>query len=339
MSLKNYIKDKSFVILLYILIIIIISFILICMSLNIEIIIMINVVLIIFFTVILLYDYYIRKKFYDELLNNFDNLDKKYLITEMIKEPSFIDGKILLSMLYDIDKVTLENINYYKCNNEEFREYLDIWCHEIKTPIATSKLIIENNSNKITNSILEEVNKINNCVEQVLFYSRSGIVEKDYIIKRINIENIIKDVISRNKKSLIEKNIKIKLNNINVEVNTDSKWISFILNQIISNSIKYAKGKEDIIEINCIVNKNNVNLIIKDSGIGIKEDELIRVFDKGFTGTNGRMKYNSTGFGLYICQKLCLKLGINIIIDSKLNEYTKVILTFPNSSLSNLTDL
>ncbi len=109
--------------------------------------------------------------------------------------------------------------------------------------------------------------------------------------------------------------------------------MEFIINQIIINSIKYSKEKDAYIKVSYKNNKNNVMLFIEDNGIGIDSTEIEKVFNKGFTGTNGRKKYNSTGIGLYLCKKLCDKLGHNITISSKINEKTTVTIIFPNNSL------
>ena len=126
---------------------------------------------------------------------------------------------------------------------------------------------------------------------------------------------------------------------MNLEVNTDNKWIVFILNQIIQNSIKYRKKEEgSTIEIYAKSGKENAILYIKDNGIGIKNGEITRVFEKGFTGTNGRLSNKkSTGIGLYLCKKLCNKLGIAIELNSVQNEGTEVRLVFPKSSYINMS--
>lgn len=282
---------------------------------------------------IIMHDYQKKKKFYNNIKKTLNNLDQEYLITEIIKSPSFIEGELLCNYLYSIDKSMIENINNYKLISEEFIEYLELWCHEIKTPLATSKLIIENNQNKITKSINEELEKIENYIEQVLYYSRSNSVEKDYLIKETSLREIVNKVIKRNKKDLLTKKIKLEID-VDYNVYSDSKWLEFILNQILTNSIKY-QSKKPKIEIKTIKNKDNVILTIKDNGIGIAKDELSKVFDKGFTGTNGRKKYNSTGIGLYLVKKLCQKLRHSISIESILNQETTVTIIFPIGSMTN----
>ena len=117
-----------------------------------------------------------------------EELKEKYLISEIIKTPNFIEGKILKDILQDTGKSMLENVNYYKNIQEDYKEYIELWIHEVKIPIAASKMIIENNKNEVTKSIDEELDKVENYTEQALFYARSNAVEKDYIINKTNIK-------------------------------------------------------------------------------------------------------------------------------------------------------
>ena len=143
--------------------------------------------------------------------------------------------------------------------------------------------------------------------------------------------------ILKNKTNLLNNKVTVDLNdNINKEVYTDSKWAVFILNQIIQNSIKYAKEEDKRIEIFSEEKKEKVILYIKDNGIGIKKGEITRVFDKGFTGENGRLiGKKSTGIGLYLCKKLCDKLGLGIELNSEQNVGTEARIVFPKNSYTN----
>lgn len=213
--------------------------------------------------------------------------------------------------------------------SEEYKEYIEMWVHEVKTPIAVCKLISENNESEVMDSINEEVEKIENYIEQALFYARSNEVEKDYIIKKMNIKSSVNKVIKRNMNSLLNNNIKINLDNIDQEVYSDSKWLEFILNQIIINSIKYMKKENRELKIYCDKNEENISLSICDNGIGMSEKDLAKAFEKGYTGDNGRKFIKSTGIGLYLCNKLCIKLGLRIKLDSKEGSGTKVSIIFP----------
>ena len=285
------------------------------------------------YTIGILIEFYRKKTFYDTLKENMEQLEQKYLISEIIKEPSFAEGKILKSVIQDTGKSMLENVNKYKYIQQDYRDYIELWIHEVKLPIATSKLIIENNKNEVTKNIEEELDQIENYVEQALYYARSSTVEKDYYINKCILKDIVNTAILKNKSNLILNKINIELENLDLQVYTDSKWCIFILNQIIQNSIKYKKDGNSILQINAKENKENVVLNIKDNGIGIKQEELEKVFEKGFTGTNGRIDgKKSTGMGLYLCKKLCEKLGLSIEIESKKDEYTQVKITFPKNS-------
>lgn len=283
-------------------------------------------------------EFYRKKKYYNEFKNKLEELDQKYLITEIMQKANFLEGKILNEILKDIDKSMLENVNIYKHLQQEYKEYIELWIHEVKIPIATSKLIIENNKNTITKSIDEELDKIEDYTEQALFYARSNTVEKDYYIKRSVLQEIVNECIKKNKNILIQEKITMNIHDLNLEVNTDSKWIIFILNQILQNSIKYRKSDEKTeIEIYAKQGKENVILYFRDNGIGIKKGEITRVFEKGFTGTNGRIiGKKSTGIGLYLCKKLSDKLEIAIELNSVQNEGTEVRLVFPQSSYINM---
>lgn len=278
-----------------------------------------------------------KKNFYNELKSNLDELEDKYLISEIINTPDFIEGKILKKSMQEAGKSMLENVNTYKRLQEDYKEYIELWIHEIKIPIATSKLIIENNKNEITKSIDEELDEIENYTEQALFYARSNTANKDYIVTKSNLQEIVNGAILKNKSALLSSKTSIELHDLEREVYTDSKWTVFIINQIIQNAIKYSKIKDRKIEIYAISKRENVVLYIKDNGIGIKKGEITRVFEKGFTGENGRnINKKSTGIGLYLCKKLCDKLGLGIELNSEKDIGTEVRIIFPKSSFMNL---
>ena len=276
-----------------------------------------------------IYDYFNRKKYYDNLFKNLDGLDKKYFIAEILESGDFIESNIIYSVLEECTKSMKDEVADLKRNINDYKEYIETWVHEIKTPIASARLILENDEGYINKSVLEEIEKVEGFIEQVLFYARSSTVERDYIIKKIPLKNSINSVIRKNANILIEKRVKILLEDIEKKVYCDSKWIEFILQQIISNSVKYMDKDEKYIKIRCLEKDKNIILKILDNGIGISEKSIEKVFEKGYTGENGRKYNNSTGMGLYLCKKLCLKLGLGISIKSKLGVGTEVTIVFP----------
>ena len=336
MKFKSYLKDNIITLLLIVFVIATIEIFLMIYDISMWVRIYIPISIFFAYIIGMMASYYKRKNFYKKIFNTLDELDKKYLISEMVANPEFLDGKMLKEILEEASKSMTEHVNEFKFLMEDYKEYIELWIHEIKIPIATSKMIIENNKNDVTKSIDEELDKIDDYTEQALFYARSNTVEKDYIIKKTNLEKIVNTVIMKNKNEFIQGKIQLDIHDTNIEVATDSKWVIFILNQIIHNSIKYKKQDENLqIEIFAKKNKENTILYIKDNGIGIKKGEITRVFEKGFTGSNGRiLNKKSTGIGLYLCKKLCDKLGMAIELNSKENVGTEIKLVFPQNSFN-----
>lgn len=339
MKFGEFLKDKIINISLIIFTVITIEILLIIYNFGTVIKIYIPFSILLAYLIGIIIEFYKKKNFYDNVKNNLEELEQKYLITEIIKIPNFLEGKLFYEKLQEINKSMLEKVNKYKYIQEEYKEYIELWIHEIKIPIATSKLVIENNKNNVTKSIDEEIDKIDDYIEQALFYTRSSVVEKDYMIRKVSLTQIVNSVIKKNKGMLISKKIKVDIHDLNYEIYTDNKWSIFILNQIISNSIKYSKSEDAKIEIFAKELKDKVELYIKDNGIGIKKGEIARVFEKGFTGTNGRLiGKKSTGLGLYLCKKLCNKLNIDIYLNSIENVGTDIKITFPKNSYIEMTD-
>lgn len=333
MSLKNFIKEKILLISLLILVLVTIEIFLIAYDVHNFIKIYIIVFPLLLISISLSIEYYNKKTFYNKLEKNLQDLYEKYLISEIIETPNFIEGKILKEVIQDVDKSMIENVNKYKKIQEEYKEYIELWIHEIKIPIATSKMIIENNKSEAGKSIDEELDKVEDYIEQALYYARSNTVEKDYIIGKVELREIVNTAVIKNKNLLITNKVNLDLHGLDRWVYTDSKWMVFILNQIIQNAVKYGKNENSKLEIFAEEEKEKVILFVKDNGIGIKSSEICRVFEKGFTGENGRIiGKKSTGIGLYLCKKLCEKLEIGLELESEKGVGTKVAITFPMGS-------
>ena len=337
MNFKDFVKEKMILIVGIILALVSVEILL--LAYHIGLLVRLYCAFIVIFIIVLaiLIEYKRKKDYYNKLLHNIEDLKEKYLVSEIINTPNFVEGKILKEILQDTGKSMLENVNYYKNIQEDYKEYIELWIHEVKIPIAASKMIIENNKNEVTKSINEELDKVENYTEQALFYARSNAVEKDYIINKTSLKEIVNGAILKNKTTLLNEKISIELANLKDEdVYTDSKWAIFIVNQIIQNAIKYSKTDDKKIEISSKEKDNKIILYIKDNGIGIKKGEITRVFERGFTGENGRIiGQKSTGIGLYLCKKLCDKLGLGIELNSEKDEGTEVRIIFPKNSYTN----
>ncbi|MEG0857601.1 MAG: sensor histidine kinase [Terrisporobacter sp.] len=331
MKIIDYLKDKSIYLAVNLMMFIIIASLMYYINISSVIIFLTGCTWFLPLLIYMVIEYIKNKKYFDNVENILDNIDKKYLLPEVIGESNSMIGEEINEILKELSRDMHENVKYYRNMQEEYREYIEMWVHEIKTPIASSKLLIENNNNEITRKIDTQINKIENFVEQVLYYSRSDEVGRDYIIKKIDLSQVVKTVIKKNQRDFISKRISLELEDIDEIIYSDTKWVEFILNQIVGNAIKYSKGKEDKIKIKSKKIANSVVLTIEDNGVGIIERDINRVFEKGFTGENGRKFGKSTGIGLYLCKKLCDKLGLSLSIESNINEGTKISIIFPQS--------
>ena len=279
---------------------------------------------------IFLINFFKKKTFYDNLLENIKELDKKYLVLELMDEPEFYEGKIFVQALYEINKSMQENIKQYENRTNNFKEYVELWIHEVKVPLSALLLITHNNKN-INKEVIEQVKEIEDLVEQVLYYVRSENAEQDYLITECSLNKIISNVALRNKDIIFREKIDLFVENIDYTVLTDSKWLEFILNQIINNSIKYKKEHNSYIKISAQADNDKTILIIEDNGIGISASDLPKVFNNSFTGKNGRIRKKATGMGLFIVKNLCDKLGHKIEVQSEENKYTKIYIIFPKN--------
>ena len=250
---------------------------------------------------------------------------ENHILNDMEDLPRSLDVRVeyyhkIIRRLHD----EVEKLNHqaYK-KNTEIEDYFSMWVHQIKTPIAALNFLLDNEEVDVK-IVKQELFKIERYVEMVLTYLRLGSESSDYLIERTNLGDVTKDNIK--KYAQLFSNKKIKLNYVPhaTFVISDKKWLGFAFEQILSNAIKYTKTGG---EISIFFEKNK--LIIEDNGLGISEEDLPRIFEKGFTGFNGRYEKKSSGLGLYLCKKTLDNLGHKIIITSKVNIGTKVEIIFP----------
>ena len=332
MKLNRYILDKLFVIIILFVTNIVVALLLKAFKTPTLVILIISIIILLCTFIILIYDYVRKNNFYKEIVMNTENLDKKYLVIETIKTPSFYEGQIMHQLLYDINKSMIENVNDYEKSIEDFKEYIEMWIHEVKIPISSLILMCHNNKNKLDLSFAEQIRRLDNYIDQILYYVRSNYTENDFVFKEVKLDKVISSIALKNKDDLLENKINLEVNLNNLSVYTDYKWLEFILNQIINNSIKYKKNiKNSYIKISATTSLDEISLCITDNGIGIPKRDIPNVFKKSFTGTNGRNRIKSTGIGLYIASNLCRKLGHTIEIESEEGKYTTVIIKFGNN--------
>ena len=267
-----------------------------------------------------------RKKEMDKLLRLQEQLKEQYLIPELMKVPERADDQVFYFLLKAAEKSMLEHIEVIERERTEYKEYIEQWIHEIKTPITAMKLLCENNRYPFTRELLVELEKTTRFTEQALYYARSEHTEKDYSIHEIGLLDIVHNAIADNKYLLMKNDVAVNVMEFDDTIFSDEKWIRFILNQLIVNAVKYC-GEQPQIRIYAKRQNDQICLYVEDNGIGISANDLPRVFEKGFTGENGRARQNATGIGLYLCKCLCDKLGIGLDIVSDTNG-TTIILSF-----------
>ncbi|EOS69712.1 hypothetical protein C818_02493 [Lachnospiraceae bacterium MD308] len=273
-------------------------------------------------------DYYRRRSYFLGMSRLLEQMDERYLLGELLPDSPKLEDRLYRGMLRMSNKSVIEKIHAIEQEKKEYREFIESWIHDVKAPITGISLICENNRNELTKKIRLENSKIENCVEMALYYARSDEVYKDYMIRRTALSEVAADVIMRNKHLLIQNGV---IAEIDCEhfVYTDEKWISFILNQLVQNSAKYKKDGGERICVCTKKQQKSVWLVVEDDGAGVKKEELPRIFEKGFTGSNGRQDKRATGMGLYLCKNLCEKLGIEIVAHSEEKKGTRIILKFP----------
>jgi signal transduction histidine kinase len=333
MSLIQYLKDKRYFLLFYIISMLFISLILI-VSVNkqhaINNLIYVHITCLFFALFYLIIGYYYRNSFFRKLSESIRNEQEE--ITTSLPLPQNYEQALYLKLL---QRVHVEHsVQLQKLNNEmrEHQDFILSWIHEVKLPIASSRLLMEQSTGKtvevIVDKLEDELNKIDHYIEQALYYSRIDSFSKDYFITEVLIDQIIKESVKKHAKLFIHKRILFTMYEIPQFIQSDSKWLGFIIDQILSNSLKYT-NQGGSITISFEEDDLEKRLLLQDSGIGIKSEDIQRVFEKGFTGSTGRSHIKSTGMGLYLAQKLAVKLGHHLSIQSKEGYYTKLYIHFP----------
>lgn len=254
-------------------------------------------------------------------------LDQRYLFTECVSPHNLYERK-LFELLRLSGKSMVETVSGAQAAQKEYREYIEQWVHEIKTPITAAKLICQNTDSNTRRKLLMELAQIDAHVERALFYARTENPEKDFIISKTELSAICEEAIQNHKSLLIQNGIRVETQDLDEIVYTDRKWVSFMLGQLLQNAARY-HGEKPVITLSGKRLGRHVQLAVKDNGIGISTHELPRVFDRGFTGRNGRNRGGSTGMGLYLCKKLADALEIGLEMQSTEGLGTCVTLTFP----------
>ena len=326
MNGKQYLKNQLPVILINLLGMLALALFLIASGNGIQTVLFILVVWLIVLTSCLLLFYFSRKKYLNKLLDMTEQLKERYLLPEIMQEPERADEQVFYQIMKMAEKSMLERIGEVQRERKEYKEYIEQWIHEVKTPITAIKLICENNRCSFTRELMAELENINRFTEQALYYARSEHTEKDYSVREINLSDVVHGAIADNKYLLRQNNVAVTVEDVEYSIYSDDKWLRFILDQLISNAVKY-RADQPALHFFAVKENDSIILSVEDNGIGIPQSDLPRIFEKGFTGQNGRMIRSSTGIGLYLCRRLCDKLGIGISASSE-GKGTAISLSF-----------
>ena len=240
---------------------------------------------------------------------------------ENLPSPKTLIEEDYTNLILNLNKEYKTYISKSDIAKSDMIDYYTMWVHQIKTPISALKLLIQTSESEISSDLSSELFKIKQYVEMVLSYIRLGSNKNDFVLKEYDLDNIIRQAVRKYAPLFIRKKISLDFQPTNYKVLTDEKWLVFVIEQLLSNAIKYTnKGKISIYSL------ENKKLVIEDTGIGISKEDIPRIFDKGFTGYNGRTDKKATGLGLYLCKNILDKLSHKISIESEVGVKTKVIL-------------
>lgn len=286
-------------------------------------------VLLLIFAAVQLSDFFRRRARIRELEAVLDGLDRKYLFAECVPPAKSLYERRLLELTRRAGRAMTGAVSDAQAAQREYREYVERWVHEVKTPITAARLICQSLEGDTRRRLTYELGQIEAHVERALFYARAESPERDCLLRRVNLADIAAQAIDSHRTLLIQSGVRVETGGLDCPVYTDEKWAAFILGQLLQNSARY-RGEAPVIQISARPLGGQVQLTVRDNGIGIPAHELPRVCDRGFTGSNGRAYGGSTGMGLYLCQKLAgfLELGLNIASEEGIG--TAVTLTFPS---------
>lgn len=271
-----------------------------------------------------------------ELENILESLDRKYLFMECVPPPKNLYERHLFDLTRRAGRAMTGAVSDAQAAQREYREYVEQWVHEIKAPITAARLICRELDGKTRRKLMAELAQIEAYVERALFYARAENTEQDCLLRQVNLGKIVAQAVENHRSLLIQSGVRVETEGLDCTVYTDEKWAVFILGQLLQNAFRY-RGTEPVITLSAKPLGKQVQLAVRDNGIGIPAHELTRVFDRGFTGSNGRSRGGATGMGLYLCKKLASFLDLGLHIASQEGEGTTVMLTFP--AKENLTKL
>jgi len=273
----------------------------------------------------IIFDYVNVKKRHEELQKIKSFIDVR---VDVLPNPQTIADKDycrIIGLLCDEQSSTMTNMNI---RYDNMIEYYTIWAHQIKTPIAAMKLNLQNEDSPFSRTVSLELRRIEQYVEMVLAYLRLDSTSTDYVIKEYELDSIIKQALKKFSGEFIARKLTLDYETVEEKVVTDEKWLSFVVEQVLSNALKYTVSGGIHIWV-----ESPKKLCISDTGIGIAPEDLPRIFEKGYTGWNGRSDKKASGIGLYLCKRICKNLGYDITAHANADGGTVIEIDLEQSKL------
>lgn len=256
-------------------------------------------------------------------------LDNPEISLERLPLPESENEALYQEICRSLNKKRIDMENQQNLFFSEMSDYYTMWVHQVKTPIAAARLLLQEEEPD-SSAVQNEIFKIEQYVEMVLGYLRTEGISSDIRIEEVKLDKVIRDQIHKFARIFVGKRLALEYEGTEEVVLTDEKWLGFVIGQLLSNALKYTdKGKISIY----LSEQEGNTLVIQDTGIGIRSEDLPRVFEKGFTGYNGREESHSTGIGLYLCGKIMKKLNHQIRIESEPGKGTKVFLSLDRENI------
>lgn len=273
-----------------------------------------------------IFDFCSYLKKYKAYENIYENLP---LLYEDFPKPDRLNEKELQNIVIKLKEIFNENLNKSQREKQDNIDYYTTWIHQIKTPISVIKMILESEDTEENHKLLSELFRIEQYAEMALSYLRLNSDSSDYVFREYSLDDIIKEAIHKYAPQFINRRINLKYEPCDIKILTDEKWLLFIIEQILSNCVKYSPN--GVVTIEATPDKK---LKISDTGIGIAPEDMPRIFEKGFTGYNGRSNKKATGLGLYLCKKTADKLSNKIYAESEVGKGTTIILDLNRDKLT-----
>lgn len=240
------------------------------------------------------------------------------LLLSLVPEPQNLEEAAYRELLTELDEDRRTAVSALDARLRESVDYYTMWVHQIKTPISAMRLILQDDESEQGRALSAELFRVEQYVELVLSYLRLGGESSDYVIRQVDVDGVLRQAARKYAPLFIRGKVSLELRETGLKVLSDEKWLQLVVEQVLSNAVKYAPGGH------VTVWSEGERLFIRDDGVGIAAEDLPRIFERGFTGYNGRMDKRATGIGLYLSREICQKLGHTITVESELGKGTRV---------------